>query len=87
MTNLGNEPILVHHSGLLLSLSGLWNFRPDFLHILENPSILTPSHPKIHVAVSVKRLHVAEQLVVVTHVDQHLHRKHPIQTTVPVYCS
>lgn len=56
-----DEAVLVDGLGLLLSLALLGYLGPHLLHVLEH-----------HVTVTVERLHSAEQLLVVSHVDEHL---------------
>jgi len=59
--HLADEAVFVDGFGLLLSLPCLWVFGPHFLHVLED-----------HIAVAVKGLHSAQQLLVISAVDQHL---------------
>merc|ERR1719400_1475923 len=59
--HLADEPVLVNWLRLLLSLAGLGQLSPHLLYPLQH-----------HVAVAVKSLHPAKQLLVVPAVDQNL---------------
>lgn len=59
--HLGDVAVLVDGLGLLLALAALGDLSPHLLHVLQH-----------HVAVPVKGLHAAQELLVVAAVDEHL---------------
>lgn len=59
--HLGDVAVLVDRLGFLLALAALGNLSPHLLHIFQH-----------HVAVPVKGLHPAQQLLVVATVNEHL---------------
>jgi len=59
--HLANEAILVHRSGLVLSLACFGNLSPHFFYVLEH-----------HIAMPIEGLHSSQKLAIVSAVDQHL---------------